>query len=89
MEFFPFIAIAILVEGLISYGETLYKNHIIKWQVIIAIILSFIFCYDTNLNFFSSFGLIEKWPILGTIATALILSRGSNYFFELYSQLSS
>ena len=31
MEFFPFIAIAILVEGLISYGETLYKNHIIKW----------------------------------------------------------
>ena len=34
-------------------------------------------------------GFIEQWPIIGIIATAIILSRGSNYMFELYGQLTS
>lgn len=28
--FFPFIAVAILIEGLISYGQQIYKNGSIQ-----------------------------------------------------------
>jgi hypothetical protein len=34
-------------------------------------------------------GLTEKLPLIGTVATAIILSRGSNYMFEMYNQLTS
>lgn len=88
-SFFPLIAVAILIEGLISYGQQIYKNGSIQWQIVAALILSGLLCYDMGLNFFVMLGFIEQWPIIGVIATAIILSRGSNYMFELYGQLTS
>ena len=88
-SFFPLVAVAILIEGLISYGQQIYKNGSIQWQIVVALILSGLLCYDMSLNFFVMLGFIEQWPIIGVIATAIILSRGSNYMFELYGQLTS
>lgn len=86
---FTLIAIAILIEGLITYGQTVYSKGSIQWQIVIAFIIGIVFCYDAGLNFFSMLGLVEQWPIVGTVATAVILSRGSNYMFEFYHQLTS
>lgn len=88
-SFFSFIAIAMLIEALISYGQTIYNKGSIQWQIVAAFIIGIVFCYDANLNFFTMLGLTEQWPIVGTVATAVILSRGSNYMFEFYHQLTS
>lgn len=88
-NFFTLIAIAMLIEAIISYGQTIYSKGSIQWQIIVAFVIGIVFCYDTNLNFFAMLGLPEQWPIIGTIATALTLSRGSNYMFEFYHQLTS
>ena len=87
--FVPLVAVAILIEGIISYGQQIYKNGSIQWQIVAALILSGLLCYDMGLNFFIMLGFVEQWPIIGIIATAIILSRGSNYMFELYGQLTS
>ena len=88
-NFFSLIAISLLIEGLISYAKTIHDKHKIQWQVVLACILGGIFCYNAELDFFTILGLEEKFPIIGTIATAIILSRGSNYLFEAYEQLAS
>lgn len=83
------ITVAIFIESIISYGETVYNKGIIQWQIVIAMIISGIICYDTGVNFFAVFGLTERFPIIGTVATAMVLCRGSNYMFELYNNLST
>ena len=88
-NFFLLMAVATLIEGIISYGATIYKNGSIQWQIIIAFIIGAIFCYDMNLNFFTMLGLAEQFPVIGYVATAIILSRGSNYMFEFYNQLNT
>ena len=85
--FFSLLAMALFIEGIISYGQTIYKNKSIQWQIVVALILSAIFCYDTDSNFFTAIGLTEKYPIIGLLATAVSISRGSNYMFEMYQQL--
>ena len=87
--FFTLIAIAMLIEAIITYGQTIYKKGAIQWQIVIAFIISVVFCYNANLNLFVILGLVEQWPIIGLIATAIVLSRGSNYMFEFYYQLTS
>lgn len=83
------ITVAIFIESIISYGETVYNKGIIQWQIVIAMIISGIVCYDTGVNFFTVFGLTERFPLIGTVATAMVLCRGSNYMFELYNNLST
>ena len=82
------VVIALFIEAFISYTKTIYDEHKIQWQIVLAFLLAAALCYDTNLNLFSTFGLTEKYPIVGILATAMVMSRGSNYFFEFYNTLS-
>ena len=87
--FTSLVVIAMFIEAFITYIQTIYKEHRIQWQVVLAFIVAGVLCYNTDLNLFQVAGLTEKYPIIGIIATALVLCRGSNYFFEFYKQLSS
>jgi len=88
-DFFLLIMVALLIEGIISYGGQVYKNKKIQWQIIAAFIIALIFCYNADINFFAILGMIEKYPDVGKVATSIIMSRGSNYLFEFYHQLTS
>lgn len=89
MEIYSLIALSLLIEGLISYGQTIYNQRKIQWQIVAALCIAFIFCYNLNVDLFSILGFTERYPIIGTAATATVLSRGSNYMFEFYNQLHS
>ena len=89
MEIYSLLALSLLIEGLITYGQTIYKQKKIQWQIVVAFLVSLLFCYNSNINLFPMLGFAEKYPIIGTIATAIMLSRGSNYMFEFYNQLNS
>ena len=83
------VVIALFIEAFISYAKTIYDEHKIQWQIVLAFLLAAALCYDTDLNLFATFGLTEKYPIVGILATAMVMSRGSNYFFEFYNTLST
>ena len=89
MEIYSLLALSLLIEGLITYWQTIYKQKKIQWQIVVAFLVSLLFCYNSNINLFPMLGFAEKYPIIGTIATAIMLSRGSNYMFEFYNQLNS
>jgi len=83
------VVVAMFIEAFISYGKTIFDERKIQWQIVAAFIIAAIFCYDTEINLFNLMGVTEKFPIIGTLATALVMCRGSNYFFEFYNQLST
>lgn len=85
---FSLIVISMFIEAAISYLKTFYDNGSIQWQIIVGFIIAIVFCYDTNTNFFAIIGLAEKLPIIGIVATSLVVCRGSNYLFEFYNQLT-
>lgn len=82
-----FIFAAIAIEGLISWGKAIYINKEVQWPVIISLVLSLILVYDFQLNLFDLLGVAEKIPYIGMIITAVAISRGTNYFYELYDRL--
>ena len=41
-----------MIEAFITYIQTIYKEHRIQWQVVLAFIVAGILCYNTNLNLF-------------------------------------
>ena len=51
--FFTLIAMGMFIEGIISYSKTIYEDRSIQWQIIAALCISMLFCYDTDLNFFA------------------------------------
>lgn len=83
------VIVAMFIEAFISYAKTIWDNKKLQWQIVLAFIIAAILCYNTGLNLFQVFGLQEKFPIIGTLATSLVMCRGSNYFFEFYNQLST
>lgn len=88
-NFTALAVVAMFIEAFITYGNTIAKEHRIQWQVVFAFAVASVLCYNSDLNLFQFMGLSEKFPIIGIICTALVMCRGSNYFFEFYKQLSS
>ena len=86
---FALIVVAMFIEAALSYVQTIYQKGLIQWQIVVGYIMGIIICYDTGLNFLEILGLNEAWPIVGILATALVVCRGSNYLFEFYGQLAS
>ena len=88
-ELLGFIASAVVVEGIISYISEIVKNKRIHWENVVAIVVGCIVSYNLNLDFFALLGLHEAYTIIGVILTGILISRGSNYVFELYDRLTN
>ena len=84
-----FIMGAIICEALISWGTTIYTEHKLQWEIVASLLIACVLVVDLNLNFFSLIGLTEQYQIIGMVCTAVFLSRGSNYVFELYDRLTN
>lgn len=87
-ELLGFISSAVVVEGIITYISGIVKNKKVHWENVVAIIIGCIVSYNLNLDFFTLLGLHETYSIIGVILTGILISRGSNYVFELYNRLT-
>lgn len=87
-ELLGFIASAVIVEGIITYINQIVKNKRVHWENVVAIVVGCIVSYNLNLDFFNLLGLHETYGIIGVILTGILISRGSNYVFELYDRLT-
>ena len=87
-EIMGFIAAAVIVEGILSYVREIVENKKIHWEIIGAILIGCMVSFNLNLDFFEMLGLKETYGIIGVILTGILISRGSNYVFELYDRLT-
>lgn len=87
-ELAGFIAAAVVIEGIVTYITTIVKDKKVEWKIILAIALGCLISFNLNLDVFALIGLDEANTIVGIILTGILISRGSNYVFELYNKLT-
>lgn len=82
-----FLCAAVVIEGVVSYVTEIAENGKISWKVIGSIALGLVLAFNLHLDFFALLGINETTYIIGTICTGILISRGSNYVYELYDHL--
>lgn len=81
------VVVAVIVEGLVSYGETIY-DYFSKGDVkkaikqIAAIALAVLFAFEVKVTLISSLVDVAINPIFDMIISGIFMSRGSNYLFD-------
>lgn len=86
------LVIAVVVEALVSYGETIYdyfeegdtKKAI---KQIIAIVVAVIFAFQAKVTLIGFFSGATLAPVFDMIVSGIFMSRGANYLFDLANMI--
>ena len=89
MNWFYILFAAVIVEGLISYFNMIVKDKKIHYEVVISGILGIVIAYTYNVDIFEVVKIETSIPYIGTILTGILISRGSNYIYDLLNKIVS
>lgn len=89
MQLFTVIFAAIIIEALITYFNSFILNGKFQWQMLISLLVGVGFALSFNVDIFALFGVISNVPYVGVILTGVLISRGSNYTFDLINKLTA
>lgn len=78
---------AILVEGLVEYVKLGIKKNICI-EIITSMVLGLVVAFGFHLDFFAAIGITTDVPYISTVLTGIIVSRGSNYVFDLIGKFT-
>lgn len=86
------ITVAILTEGLVSYGESIYdyiENGDTKKAIkqVCAIFLGVGFAFAVHLTLISFLAEVPVNPVFDMVFSGIVISRGSNYLFDLFKKI--
>ena len=84
---FGIAAFAILIEGIITYTNQFLIQENFCWQMALSLILGILVAVAYKLDLPSYFNLKSDIPYVGCILSGILLSRGSNYVFDLLGKL--
>jgi hypothetical protein len=85
MNFSQLALIAFLVEALIQTIKPIYdKETGYSRSRILSILVGIIVCVVTNVDLFKILGLTSEIPIIGSVLTGIIVSRGSNFVHDIF-----
>ena len=87
-ELIGFLTASVVIEGVVSYITSIVEKKSIDWKIVVAIIFGVLIAANLNLDFFAMLGMSERYGIVGMILTGILISRGSNYVYELYDRLT-
>lgn len=88
MEWYALVFIAIVIEGIITYAKTLFVERKIQWQIFFAMVLGVGCALAFNVDLFAIAGIKATVPYVGNALTGILLSRGSNYVFDLLGKIT-
>ena len=79
---------AILIEAIITYFNQFFVQENFCWQMLFSIALGIIIAVAYKLDLPAHFNLNSQIPYVGCVLTGILLSRGSNYLFDLLNKIS-
>ena len=80
---------AILIEAIITYFNQFLVQENFCWQTLFSIALGIIIAVAYKIDLPAHFNLNSQIPYVGCVLTGILLSRGSNYVFDLLGKLSN
>lgn len=85
---FAVLFFAILIEGTVEYVKLAIQKSV-YWEIIVAFAVSCVITIGYHLDFVKALiGIEPGIPYLGNIISALVVSRGSNYVFDLVGKFT-
>ena len=86
------IAVAVLVEGLVEYVKTIIKVFTegdVKTGItqLCAVGIGILLALITGANIFTALSINVTYSWMGCVLTGILISRGSNYIFDLIKKL--
>lgn len=84
-NFLLIFVMAILIEAIVSYVIEVPKNP----KLLIPIALGILAAVAYQLDIPAALGAVSQLPFLGSVFTGIILSRGSNYVYDLVGRLTN
>lgn len=85
---FSIVTFAILIEGIITYFNEFYVQGNICWQTLLSMALGIVISVAYRLDLPAYFNLKSNVPYVGCILTGILISRGSNYFYDLITKIT-
>ena len=86
---FGIASFAILIEAIITYFNQFFVQENFCWQMLFSIALGIIIAVAYKLDLPAHFNLNSQIPYVGCVLTGILLSRGSNYIFDLISKIAN
>lgn len=89
MEYFGLFFLAVIVEGVITYINQFFVKGVLKWEMVFSILLGVFVAVAYGVDMLAMVGMKTPIPLVGSILTGILISRGSNYVFDLIKTLTS
>lgn len=89
MKWYALIFVSIVIEGIISYCKTLVVDKKFQWQILGSMLLGIGCALTFGVDLFAVAGVEAQVPYIGQVLTGVLLSRGSNYVYDLLKQLTN
>jgi len=85
---FAVLFFAILIEGTVEYVKLAIQKSF-YWEIIVSFVVSCVCTIGYKLDFVEALiGIEPGIPYLGNIISGLVVSRGSNYVFDLVGKFT-
>jgi hypothetical protein len=83
------IIVAVLVEAVVETIKMIWKPGAFQVPVLIAIGIGVLVAVVGPFDVFMYLGVPLKVPIVGSVLTGIVMSRGSNYLYDLLKRISA
>ena len=87
MEFAQIVIVAILVEAIWENLKMVWQAGKFSIDMLGSLIVSILICVLAKVDIFSIVGISLLAPIVGSIFTGIIVSRGANFVNDLFKKL--
>ena len=87
MDFAQLIIVAILVEATWENIKMIYQKNKISISMIGSLVIAILFCALTGVDIFPVVGLPISIPVIGSVFTGIIVSRGANIISDIFSKI--
>ena len=87
MEYAQLVIIAILIEAIWENIKMIWQNGKFSIDKLGSLILSIVICILTKADIFPIVGISIAIPIIGSVLTGIIVSRGANFLHDLFNKI--
>jgi len=86
---FVFAASAVLVEAVITYLNQFFVTGSFCWEMLLSLCFGIIVAVAYRLDVFEYFEMDSKIPYIGCIMTGILISRSSNYVWDILNKITT
>lgn len=79
---------AVLVEGIITYFNEFFVSGDAPWQMIFSLALGIVVAVAYKFDLPRYLNMESNIPYIGCILTGILISRGSNYIYDLLTRIT-